>query len=70
LASALRARAEGLYFLQTAVDLQIAGGVAVDLSECLSTLEETNIDPLVELVRGAGSRTVPGIVGAGRGERR
>jgi hypothetical protein len=44
----------------------IANGVAVDLGECLSTLDEVDTDLVVDAVR----RAAPGGVGAGRGERR
>jgi hypothetical protein len=47
----------------------IAEGVAVDLGECLSTLDGANIGLVVDAVRGAGGRTVPGGVATGRGER-
>jgi hypothetical protein len=48
----------------------IAEGVAVDLGECLSTLDEANIGLVVDAVCRAGGRAVPGGVGAGRGDRR
>ena len=48
----------------------IAGGVTVDLSECLSTLDYINIDLVVDAVRRGAGRVVPGGVGAGLGELR
>jgi len=47
----------------------IAEGVAVDLGECLSTLDEANLGLVADAVRRAAGRVVPGGVGAGRGER-
>jgi hypothetical protein len=47
----------------------IAEGVAVDLGECLSTLDETNLGLVADAVRRGAGRVVPGGVGAGRGER-
>jgi hypothetical protein len=46
----------------------IAEGVAVDLGECLSTLDEANLGLVADAVRRAAGRVVPGGVGAGRGE--
>ena len=48
----------------------IAGGVPVDLSACLSTLDEPNVGLVVDAVRRAGGRASSGVVGAGWGERR
>jgi hypothetical protein len=48
----------------------IANGVAVDLGECLSTLDEADVGLVVAAVRRAGGRATPGGVEAGRGERR
>jgi hypothetical protein len=48
----------------------IAGGVPVDLSECLSTLDESTIGLVVGAVLRAGGRTASRGVGAGWGERR
>jgi hypothetical protein len=48
----------------------IAGGVTVDLSECLSTLDYANISMVVDAVRRAGGRAAAGGVGAGLGELR
>jgi hypothetical protein len=48
----------------------IAGGVPVDLSECLSTLDESTIGLVVDAVLRAGGRTASWGVGAGWGERR
>ena len=48
----------------------IAGGVPVDLSECLSTLDEPNIGPVVDAVLRAGHCTASWGVAAGWGERR
>jgi hypothetical protein len=47
----------------------IAEGVAVDLRECLSTLDDVGIGLVVDAVRCAGGQTTPGGVGVGRGER-
>jgi len=46
----------------------IAEGVAVDLGECLSTLDEASLGLVVDAVRRGAGRVVPGGVGAGRGE--
>ena len=48
----------------------IAGGVPVDLRECLSTLDESNIGLVVDAVLRAGGRTASWGVAADRGERR
>jgi hypothetical protein len=48
----------------------VATGVAVDLGECLSTLDELNVGLVVAAVRRAGGRAASGGVAAGRGERR
>lgn len=47
----------------------IAEGVAVDLGECLSTLDEANLGLVADAVRRAAGRVAPGGVAAGRGER-
>ena len=47
----------------------IAEGIAVDLRECLSTLDDANIGLVVDAVGRAAGRATPG-VGAGRGEQR
>jgi hypothetical protein len=48
----------------------IAEGVAVDLRECLSTLDVANIGLVVDAVCRAGGHATPGGVGVGGGERR
>jgi hypothetical protein len=48
----------------------IAGGVPVNLSECLSTLDESTIGLVVGAVLRAGGGTASWGVGAGWGERR
>jgi hypothetical protein len=48
----------------------IAGGVPVDLSECLSTLDESTVGLVVDAVLRAGGRPASWGVGAGWGERR
>jgi len=55
------------YVLRIAVS--IAEGVAVDLGECLSTLDEANLGLVADAVRRAAGRVAPGGVAAGRGER-
>jgi hypothetical protein len=47
----------------------IAEGVAVDLSRCLSTLDEVRLGLVADAVRRAAGRVVPGGAGAGQGER-
>src|SRR5215217_3560671 len=53
------------YLLRIAAS--IAEGVPVDLGECLSTLDEVSIGLVVDAVRRAGGRVMPGGVGVGRG---
>ncbi len=48
----------------------IAGGVPVDLSECLSTLDGVNAGLVVDSVRRAGGHAAQGGVGVLWGERR
>jgi hypothetical protein len=55
------------YMLRIAAS--IADGVAVDLRECLSTLDDVSIGLVVDAVRCAGGQATPRGVGVGRGER-
>jgi hypothetical protein len=55
------------YLLRIAAS--IAEGVAVDLRDCLSTLDEASIGLVVDAVRCAAGHATPGGVGLGRGER-
>jgi hypothetical protein len=54
------------YVLRIAASM--AEGVAVDLRECLSTLDDANVGLVVDAVRRAAGCATPG-AGAGRGER-
>ena len=51
------------------IAVSIAEGVAVDLRECLSTLDDASIGPVVDVVRRAGGRATASGVGVDRGER-
>ena len=51
------------------IAVSIAEGVAVDLGECLSTLDGASAGLVADAVRRAAGRVRPGRAGSGRGER-